>query len=97
MAVFYAPYQEDFGFSSIEGLLSRKPVITLHDSGGVNEFVSDGVTGCVCDESPENVANRISWLYTNPEEAKKLGETGFQAVAGLNWDYLLNKHILKHL
>jgi glycosyltransferase involved in cell wall biosynthesis len=97
LAVFYGPFQEDFGFSSIEGLLSRKPVITFQDSGGVNEFVSDGITGCVCARTPTGIAEKINWLYNNPEEAGRLGENGFKRVSRLNWDYLLDQNILKYL
>ncbi|OGL48854.1 MAG: hypothetical protein A2161_11180 [Candidatus Schekmanbacteria bacterium RBG_13_48_7] len=97
MAVFYGPYKEDFGFSSIEAMLSRKPVITLADSGGTLEFVKDGINGCVCENNPEQIANKLTWLYREPLIAQKLGETGFQIVNKLNWEYILEKNILKYL
>jgi glycosyltransferase involved in cell wall biosynthesis len=47
-AVLFAPYQEDYGYVTLEAFLSRKPVITARDSGGTLEFVEDGVNGYVC-------------------------------------------------
>ena len=45
LAVAYPPFDEDFGYVTLEAFLARKPVITCVDSGGPNEFVIDGVNG----------------------------------------------------
>ena len=42
LAVAYPPYDEDFGYVTLEAFLARKPVVTCVDSGGPNEFVVDG-------------------------------------------------------
>ena len=47
LAVVYPPFDEDFGYVTLEAFLARKPVITATDSGGPNEFVVDGVNGFV--------------------------------------------------
>jgi len=46
LAVVYAPFDEDFGYVTLEAFLSRKPVITATDAGGPLEFVIDGVVPC---------------------------------------------------
>src|SRR6185436_6256519 len=48
LAVFYAPYDEDYGYVTVEAFKSAKPVVTTADSGGVLEFVEDGRNGYVC-------------------------------------------------
>jgi glycosyltransferase involved in cell wall biosynthesis len=45
LSVYYAPFDEDYGFASLEGLASCKPVIAASDSGGVLEFVRDSFEG----------------------------------------------------
>ncbi len=56
LGVFFGPYDEDFGYVTIEGFAAARPVVTLTDSGGPLEFVEDGVTGLVseplADRSP---------------------------------------------
>ena len=42
-----APFDEDFGYVTLEAFLARKPVITASDSGGTLEFVVDGVNGAI--------------------------------------------------
>jgi glycosyltransferase involved in cell wall biosynthesis len=42
-AVLYPPFDEDFGYVTLEAFLSRKPVVTATDSGGPLEFVEEGV------------------------------------------------------
>src|SRR5690606_35168034 len=48
LAVFYAPFDEDYGYVTVEAMRSARPVVTTADSGGVLEFVADGVNGFVC-------------------------------------------------
>ena len=38
-AVVYPPADEDYGYVTLEAMLSSKPVITCSDSGGTLEFV----------------------------------------------------------
>ena len=62
LAVVYPPFDEDFGYVTLEAFLSRKPVITCTDSGGPNEFVVDGVNGFVCEPAPAALAAAINRL-----------------------------------
>ena len=41
LAVVYAPFDEDYGYVTLEAFLCAKPVITATDSGGTLEFVVD--------------------------------------------------------
>jgi glycosyltransferase involved in cell wall biosynthesis len=87
LGVFYAPYDEDYGYVTVEGFKSGKPVITAADSGGVLEFVDDGKNGYVCPpDSPREIAARIDALYRDRELARKLGEAGRAKVSGIGWD-----------
>ena len=58
LGVIYAPFDEDYGYVTLEAFLARKPVITARDSGGTLEFVVDGVNGWICDPRPDAVAGR---------------------------------------
>src|SRR5205823_10304367 len=51
-AVYYAPFDEDYGYVTVEAFLSGKPVLTCADAGGVLEFVEHGVTGWVAPPDP---------------------------------------------
>ena len=42
----FAPFDEDFGYVTLESFLAHKPVITATDAGGPLEFVEDGVERC---------------------------------------------------
>ena len=43
----FPPFDEDYGYVTLEAFLARKPVVTTTDAGGPLEFVEDGVTGLV--------------------------------------------------
>jgi glycosyltransferase involved in cell wall biosynthesis len=76
LGVFFGPYDEDYGFITLEAMLSSKPVITCADSGGPLEFVIDGETGCVASPDPDGVADAIEFLYADKQRAKHLGIVG---------------------
>ena len=44
-AVVFPPFDEDYGFVTIEAFASARPVITCRDSGGPAEIVEDGASG----------------------------------------------------
>ena len=84
LAVFYAPYDEDYGYVTVEAFKSGKPVLTAADSGGTLEFVEDGVSGFVCPaDAPRAFASQIDQLYENRATAKAMGESGRRKVEGL--------------
>ena len=87
LAVFYGPRDEDYGYVTLEAMLSSKPVITCFDSGGPLEFVQHERTGLTIDPSPDAVAGAIDWLYQHPADAAAMGRAGrarYQAL-DLSW------------
>ena len=52
LAVYYGPFDEDYGYVTLEGFAADRPVVTLADSGGPLEFVVDGETGLVAAPDP---------------------------------------------
>jgi len=90
-AVLFAPYQEDYGYVTLEAFLSRKPVITARDSGGTLEFVVDGVNGYVCDPTPEALAAAVNRLRADAALAAQLGERGHAVAAHITWDNVVER------
>ena len=86
LAVVYMPHEEDYGYVTLQAFLAGKPVITARDSGGVLEWVEDGVTGLVTDGSPEQVAGAVARLDADRGLARRLGEAGRRRASGLGWD-----------
>jgi glycosyltransferase involved in cell wall biosynthesis len=86
LAVIFAPFDEDYGYVTLEAFLARKPVITATDSGGPLEFVEDGVNGLVADPVPEAIASAIARLDAARGLAAGLGEAGFARASSVTWD-----------
>ena len=91
LAVFYAPFDEDFGLVPYEAFLSGKPVITTHDSGGPLEVVVDRENGLVCEPVPADVAAACSWFAANPEQARACGRVGKRTAEGITWDVVVDR------
>ena len=91
LAVLYPPYDEDFGYVTLEAFLSRKPVVTATDSGGPNEFVLDGVNGLVRPPEADAFADAINLLARDRARAASLGEAGYERARTITWDGVIEK------
>lgn len=76
LAVFFGPQDEDYGYITLEAMLSSKPVITCTDSGGPLEFVVDGETGYVTEPDARAIAEAIDTLYRDSLRARSMGKAG---------------------
>jgi glycosyltransferase involved in cell wall biosynthesis len=88
-AVYYASIDEDYGYAAVEALAAGKPVITAPDSGGILEFVTDGVTGIVSDLEPHSLGRALE-IVSNEASARRLGAAGPDLTANLNWDTVVD-------
>jgi len=91
-AVFFAPWNEDYGFVTLEAFRSGKAVITAHDSGGPAELVLHDKTGFVTGPTPEAVAAAIDRLSADRGLAERMGEAARQVSAAHTW-----KQAIDHL
>ena len=91
--VYFGAYDEDYGYITLEGFFSEKPVIVHTDSGGPLEFVEDGRNGFVIEPDPIVVAEKIDYLFEHRNEAKRMGQNGKLSMEekNLNWDYVIDQ------
>lgn len=75
-AVVYPPFDEDYGYVTLEAMLSGKPVLTCTDSGGPLEFVADGETGLVSAPDGEEIGAAMARLQERSARSADLGRAG---------------------
>ncbi len=85
-AVVFAPFDEDYGYVTLEAFAARRPVITAADSGGVLEFVDHEVSGLVAEPTPEAIGAAMTRLAEAPALAARLGEAGYDRTRDITWD-----------
>ena len=91
LAVVYAPFDEDYGYVTLESFLSRKPIVTATDSGGPLEFVVDGVNGRVVPPMPEAVAEAINGYVSDRKLAASHGDAGYSRASLVTWEGVIEK------
>lgn len=84
-AVAFVPWNEDYGFVTVEAFACAKPVITVTDSGGPAEIVQPGVSGHVTDPTPEALAAALRDLISDRTRAITMGEAGAASIATMTW------------
>ena len=75
-AVIFPPVDEDYGYITLEAMLSSKAVVICDDSGGPLEFVSPRKTGLVTKSTPAALAEALDELWRDRKLAAKLGHAG---------------------
>jgi glycosyltransferase involved in cell wall biosynthesis len=91
LAVAYPPFDEDFGYVTLEAFLARKPVITCTDSGGPTEFVREGVNGWICEPEASSIARAITAADADRAAAARLGDSGYELARTITWDGVIEK------
>lgn len=93
LGVLFIPFDEDYGYVTLEGFLASKPVITCSDSGGPLELVEDGVSGWVADPDPRSIAEAIDRLAADRSRAVRMGRNGPERIRdlGINWDHVVEE------
>jgi len=91
LGVLFAPFDEDYGYVTLEAFLSAKPVVTCRDSGGVLEFVTDGVNGRVAEPDPTALADALETLAADRARASAMGEAGRELARRITWDGVIEK------
>jgi glycosyltransferase involved in cell wall biosynthesis len=91
LGVVFPPFDEDYGYVTLEAFLSRKPVITTTDAGGPLEFVTDHVTGLVVEPTAEAIAGAIGELAGNRAAAQSMGDAGYERAAAISWDGVVDQ------
>jgi glycosyltransferase involved in cell wall biosynthesis len=84
-AVVFPPFNEDYGFVTVEAFMCGKPVITCHDSGGPSELVRDGENGYVTASTPEAMAVAMRRVMDDRNLAQRLGEAGHAMATKMTW------------
>src|SRR5690606_33844213 len=90
LVVPFVPYDEDYGLITIEAMMSGKPVLTVTDSGGPNEFVKNWETGFSVPPDPRALAEKIDYLCTHREKAREMGQNARKLVSGITWDHVVD-------
>ncbi|MFN5341785.1 MAG: glycosyltransferase family 4 protein [Roseiflexaceae bacterium] len=85
-AVYYAPFDEDYGFTTIQAMAAARPVITTSDAGGTLEFVRHGHNGLICAPHPPAIAHALDTRLSEAAYAASLGTHGPASVAQITWD-----------
>jgi glycosyltransferase involved in cell wall biosynthesis len=75
--VYFGPFDEDYGYITIEGFAAHRPVITLADAGGPLEFVAHAETGLIAPPEPTAIAEAFDRLEGDEPLARRLGDAGY--------------------
>jgi len=95
LGVCYLPFDEDYGYVTLEGMLSSKPVIVARDGGGATEFIEHGSEGLIVEPEPRAIAESLDSLYADRARARAMGERGREKLTAMNlsWENVVENLI----
>ncbi|MGC2110434.1 MAG: glycosyltransferase [Candidatus Korobacteraceae bacterium] len=91
LAVLFLPKDEDFGYITVEAMLSHKPVIICRDSGEPTLLVRNDHSGFVVQPEPASVARAMSIFASNPQLARDMGEFASRSAPSQSWDEVVDR------
>ena len=95
LGICYLPFDEDYGYVTLEGMLSGKPVIVPVDGGGATEFISHNEEGLVIEAEPKAIAAALDSLFGDRERARAMGARALEKIRSfdLSWSRVVEKLI----
>ncbi len=89
----YLPFDEDYGYVTLEGMLAGKPVVVPRDGGGATEFVEHEHTGFIVEPEPRALAESLDALYAERSRAQQMGNCGREKLLSMNfsWNNVVEK------
>ncbi len=93
LAVIFPARDEDYGYITLEAMLSSKPVVVCEDGGGPLEFVRHQANGWVEAADPQALAERFDWLDAHQAEVAVLGRAARADIdaAALSWPVVVEQ------
>ncbi len=91
LAVIYPPFDEDFGYVTLEAFLAGKRVVTTTDAGEPTQFVVDGVSGHVTAPEPEALGEALASFARDKSVARRFGEAGYERARGITWSGVIER------
>jgi SAM-dependent methyltransferase len=89
--VVFVPRDEDYGYITLEAMLSGKPVVTVTDAGGPLEFISDGQEGLIATPDPMALGAAFDRLMEDAGAAEQMGQAGLVRYRAqkISWDHVV--------
>jgi len=95
LGVCYLPFDEDYGYVTLEGMLSGKPIVVARDGGGATEFIEQEREGLIVEPEPRAIAESLDSLYADRARARVMGERGREKIEAMNlsWENVVQNLI----
>ncbi|MFC6640144.1 glycosyltransferase [Sulfitobacter sediminilitoris] len=89
--VVFVPRDEDYGYITLEAMLSGKPVVSVTDAGGPLEFIADGQEGLITAPEPAALGAAFDRLMEDTSAAERMGQVGLARYKAQNisWDHVV--------
>jgi glycosyltransferase involved in cell wall biosynthesis/SAM-dependent methyltransferase len=90
-SVVFVPQDEDYGYITLEAMLSGKPVITVTDAGGPLEFITHDIEGLITSPDAHALGAAFDHLSGDATAAERLGQAGLARYRAQNisWDHVV--------
>ena len=98
-AVYYGPYDEDYGFATVEAFLAQKPVLTFADSGEPCVMVRSTGCGWVAERTDASSLAALTAKVGAMQDGavRDIGRLGLQFATGIHWDAVFHRLVESQL
>ncbi|NMC58881.1 MAG: glycosyltransferase family 4 protein [Candidatus Methanofastidiosa archaeon] len=83
---------EGIAASLLEDMAFCKPIVATK-VGGTPELIKDGINGFLTSVNWEDIAEKVVYLYENPDVRNKISYTNCKYVKRFDWDKIIGQYI----
>jgi L-malate glycosyltransferase len=84
--------REGFGVAVLEAAACGVPsLVVQHPDNAALELVRDGVSGMVCDLTPDRIASQIRAYLADPQRQSRMSQAAMGTASSYSWDAYVNK------
>ena len=81
----FVPFDEDFGFVTLEAMKSKKAVLTCEDSGGPAELVRENFNGKTAKTTVADLSKKMKEMIKDKKATIQMGKNAFDSIKKINW------------
>ena len=95
LGVCYLPFDEDYGYVTLEGMLAAKPLVVTRDGGGAAEFIEHERDGLIVEPDPRAIAEALDRLHNDRAGALQWGSRARDKIIelDLSWQRVVERLI----
>lgn len=84
---------EGFSLALGEAMMSHLPIVACQSCAGVNKLLENGNSGFLCEDTPEDIAQKLECLMKDADLRHRMGEAAYETIRPFTKEVVIDQWI----